>query len=460
MPKRYLPLEELEREKKMIQVDLDIEETILKLQSSGKKIILISDTYYSATNLRYLLNSARFNLDLIEIFSSCEYGMSKCNGLFTVVKNSLSLEYGAWIHIGDNLNADHSAPQALGITSLIYTNHVNWFLKSNILSRRGMSKLMKFKGPLFFYNLSRVIHGIQKVSATDLLDVVSTVFVRPIVTHSIVAIEKSEKDRGSELLLYCSRDGWLFFNAHLAHKQRHFSKLEIGYFKTSRTLRNQPRYLSYVDKITKDKRVVGVFDLGWKGSTLKFLEATNPEISWKGYFLTSTYSGDSENKNLADFTLLEKINVLRAREFLELMFPAPSASFSEVDSGGNPVTVGNGINSKQMDANRICFNVLDRKIDFHELEFTEALMMIYLLAVYPGSGWIEEMSAFHFDSSGEDLVPLVTSTWSTLLSRNKILWPFSARSKYLAPMSLVFKLLCVVKEFCQKIPLIKRGFIG
>lgn len=460
MPRRYTIAEELGREKASLEIDTLIERTILELQSQGKRLILISDTYYSAEHLRYFLKEAKFDLDSLEIVTSSEYGISKPNGLFLEVQKSLSLEFQKWIHIGDDLQADYFAPKSLGIFSFLYVNHIKQFLDSNLLSPKGLRRLKRIKGSLFIYELSQLYEEVQKEMAIEHLDFVSTIIVRPIVRHSVLIIDNSEKTRESELILYCSRDGWMFYRAHLMLQQSNPSDLKIEYFKTSRALRNRPDYRSYVDSATKKYRTIGVFDLGWKGSTLSFLENSYPSIAWKGYFLTSTYSGSAEFVNIANFNVREKLNILRSREFLELMFPATTPTYSEIDSSGVPVTAEFDGMMDQIDSQRICNNVLSRRTEFRELEFEDAVTMIKLLAIYPGSSWIAEMSALNFDSSGERLIPLVTNEWSRLWSRSKILWPFSARPDYSARTRILFKTACIIKEVMQKIPFLKKLFIG
>jgi len=462
---RYMPMcysidEEIQREKKYIEIDFGIEELILQLQKFGKRILLISDTYYSESNLRYFLENAKFDLDAIEIFVSSEFGVSKNDGLFSIVRDHLSLRELSWVHIGDDIYADSVYPQACGIKCFLYKNHINSFLKSKILSRKGLSKLEKAGGPEFIFKLSKILQQSQGHLSQTTLDIVSTFIVRPIVRNSIVAIQDSEIRRNSDLLLYCSRDGWMFQMAHADQQKSHSSQLRIEYFKTSRALRGLPDYQDYVAKITKGVKVAGVFDLGWKGSTLKFLESSCPEIYWKGYFLTSTYKGRSEVMNLADFNFFKKVNVLRSREFFEMMFPAPTHSFSKLDLDNIPVPADEQISPHQIDIYRIFANTIGRSFDFQELEIEEALEVLYLLAVYPGSALIEELEPISFSSSGSESIPLVTNSWSKLLSRKKILWTFSARPNFVLPLLSVFRLICQVKEVCQKIPILRKFFIG
>ena len=460
MPKRYKMLDELKREKASIEIDSVIERTILELQNLKQRLMLISDTYYTQEDIRYLLQGAKFDVGLLEIVTSSEHGISKCNGLFNKIQKSNSLEFQNWTHIGDDLQADYLMPNSLGINTLLYVNHINEFLKSKILSPKGLRKLEKIKGPTFVYNLSLLFQKVQKEISSDHLDFISTIIIRPLVKHSTVIIDKSETNRGSELILYCSRDGWLFYNSHVMLKRRTGSILRLEYFKTSRSLRNQPEYRKYVEKITNVHQTIGVFDLGWKGSTLAYLNKIFPAITWRGYFFTSTYSGGAEFENLAKFSLLERVNILRSREFLELLFPAPTASYSKIDLNGVPEPAHFGEMASQIDVDKICFNVLSREVDYKELDFKDAVSLIYLLAVYPGSACIERMSKFNFDSSGENFIPLVTNDWSKLLSRNKILWPFSAQPNFSLVIRVLFKTACIIKEILQKIPYAKNIFIG
>ena len=76
IPSIYRLSDEISREKNSIRLNTEIEDLISKLQKHGKRIFLISNTYYSAGELLQLLGNPKFNLNEIKIISSSEYKVS------------------------------------------------------------------------------------------------------------------------------------------------------------------------------------------------------------------------------------------------------------------------------------------------------------------------------------------------------------------------------------------------
>lgn len=91
---------------------------IERAKNRGLKIIIVSDTYLPEPLLRRLITQAAGQkvADQIDrIFCSCEYGMGKAGGLFKPVLVDLGISPTKILHLGDNLKADFTAPNKLGI---------------------------------------------------------------------------------------------------------------------------------------------------------------------------------------------------------------------------------------------------------------------------------------------------------------------------------------------------------
>jgi FMN phosphatase YigB (HAD superfamily) len=90
-------------------------------RAKGLGVVIVSDTYLSEVQLRALIGAAAGEqvLGMIDhVFCSSEHGMSKVQGLFGPVLTALDCAPEQILHVGDNLNADHTAPTALGITAV------------------------------------------------------------------------------------------------------------------------------------------------------------------------------------------------------------------------------------------------------------------------------------------------------------------------------------------------------
>ncbi|MES2497003.1 MAG: hydrolase [Pseudomonadota bacterium] len=87
-------------------------------KARGMQVVIVSDTYFSAGQLRTLIERAA-GADLAKsidrIFTSSDHGMSKTEGLFVPVLKALGVPPSTVLHLGDNRHADQDAPAALGV---------------------------------------------------------------------------------------------------------------------------------------------------------------------------------------------------------------------------------------------------------------------------------------------------------------------------------------------------------
>lgn len=88
----------------------------------NKKIILISDMYLDVSFIKKLLKKCGYS-DNYKIYVSCESRKNKGSSeLFKFVQNKEKLNFGKWIHIGDNYNSDYAVPKSLGMEAFNYKN--------------------------------------------------------------------------------------------------------------------------------------------------------------------------------------------------------------------------------------------------------------------------------------------------------------------------------------------------
>jgi FMN phosphatase YigB (HAD superfamily) len=79
-------------------------------------VVLVSDIYLSAEQLRYLLGSVGFDLDLIdEIVTSADHRLGKAHGLLAQVIDDRGVGRDAVMHLGDNLLSDVVTATRLGV---------------------------------------------------------------------------------------------------------------------------------------------------------------------------------------------------------------------------------------------------------------------------------------------------------------------------------------------------------
>jgi len=93
----------------------------LAREKLAARVVLVSDTYFSESELRHLLDPEPFRtLEVERIFTSNQYGVGKGFGLFDVMLDALDVEPGRVLHIGDNHEADVVAAHACGIRTVFF----------------------------------------------------------------------------------------------------------------------------------------------------------------------------------------------------------------------------------------------------------------------------------------------------------------------------------------------------
>lgn len=107
---------ELEEEKKAMIVREGMKEILSYARKSGKRVFFTSDMYLTSDRLYLLFNDLGIEAMMDEFIISCEYGMSKMNGLHTVLRNRFSDQ--RILHVGDNAEADGQYAIQAGINDV------------------------------------------------------------------------------------------------------------------------------------------------------------------------------------------------------------------------------------------------------------------------------------------------------------------------------------------------------
>ncbi len=75
-------------------------------RAAGAKVILVSDTYFTAAEIRALLTAAGMQAPFDRLYVSCEAGKPKYRDLFDVVLADMAVAPTEMLHIGDSYEAD------------------------------------------------------------------------------------------------------------------------------------------------------------------------------------------------------------------------------------------------------------------------------------------------------------------------------------------------------------------
>ncbi len=101
---------EFEVECENVRPQVELLDLAREVQASGRRVALVSDTYFTADQIRRLTG---FDADAVVV--SCEHGCCKAQGLHAVLLAELKVEAHVVLHVGDNHDADVKGPRPLGI---------------------------------------------------------------------------------------------------------------------------------------------------------------------------------------------------------------------------------------------------------------------------------------------------------------------------------------------------------
>jgi FMN phosphatase YigB (HAD superfamily) len=98
-----------------------------ELSRQGRKLLIVSDTYYSSEFLEQLARQIGLNCE-IKIYSSSDNNARKDSGeLWMKIMSTKNFSGGSFIHVGDNFLSDAQIPGDLGLqTTLIMSGEAKW----------------------------------------------------------------------------------------------------------------------------------------------------------------------------------------------------------------------------------------------------------------------------------------------------------------------------------------------
>jgi FMN phosphatase YigB (HAD superfamily) len=112
---------ELELERNLLLPDLDVIELVRAAKDRGKRVVGVSDTYFTESQLLTFLQVEPLNsLELDRVFASSTHGVGKGGGLWRVVLDTLGVKPGELVHVGDNYDADVAVPSGVGIKTVFF----------------------------------------------------------------------------------------------------------------------------------------------------------------------------------------------------------------------------------------------------------------------------------------------------------------------------------------------------
>lgn len=136
---------ELQLEQQVLQKNNEIYELYKYAQENNKKIIIISDMYYTQSILTSILNSKGIT-GFHKLYVSCDYQASKLNkNLYQIVCKDLQVNPKDILHIGDNSISDYKNALLSGLQAYHYIKPISQIFNISCYKKRntlGLSILL------------------------------------------------------------------------------------------------------------------------------------------------------------------------------------------------------------------------------------------------------------------------------------------------------------------------------
>jgi FMN phosphatase YigB (HAD superfamily) len=230
-----------EQEKIVMETELACEKCVLLprkkmieifeyARSLGKKVSIISDMYLTEELLGELLEEMHIR-GYNKIYVSCDYGVSKGNGLFErYLKDNKNM---SCLHIGDNPMADVQAPLKYGMDSygiksafemMKISNFVNimpWVNHCNEKNLLGLVLAEVFNNPFALYDTAGVVR-------VDSFEKIGKIFAASLAAIYILElISYLEKETDYQKVIFGARDGYIFMKIYDKFREKYGKNREL-----------------------------------------------------------------------------------------------------------------------------------------------------------------------------------------------------------------------------------------
>ena len=359
---------------------------------TGKTPAITTDSYYSKEQIQEILD--KFGLcDIEDVFISCEYGTSKTQELFEILKNHYTDK--RILHIGDDEVADIEKAAEHGLEACrifsgsdLYDGLGGLGIEDDVKSlsdriKTGMLISTVFNSPFWFEEEK------QRLSVKEASQI-GYLFCAPMITDFVLWMKRKAREQGFGQILFCARDGYLpgklfrevspdtksvyflssrtaairagmesdsdidyvdsmkFFGSSEQALKTRFGIVASDIKKIERSREilltsaiRRENYRKYIDKLELDDGKLGMFDFVAKGTTQMYLQKLFPQHI-KGFYFLQLEPEFMADKGLdiePFYSDKEKNSsaIFDNYYILETLLTSPYPQVEEFDENGEPV---------------------------------------------------------------------------------------------------------------------------
>lgn len=270
MGEDFLPEYELEEERKHLHRRQSGCQALDYAQKQGKEIYFVSDMYLDSIVLERLLQDLDIPAQKERILVSCEFGVSKCNGLFLELRKRAGTR--RILHVGDNREADIEAARRYGIEDTFYIPNALKMLEDSyaesllnytvtLEARLVIGKFLTqvfSDGFIFSDSQGKIVLSNNRQ--------IGEIFVAPFIYRFFGWLLDMAEKKNLEHILLAARDGRLLERIYYYFEEKGRKQPRMDYFYISRAV-------AVLAGIREDEDILHSSRLAFNGSEKELLKS-------------------------------------------------------------------------------------------------------------------------------------------------------------------------------------------
>jgi FMN phosphatase YigB (HAD superfamily) len=275
---------------------------VRRAKAAGKRVIIVSDTYFDEQQLRELIAAALgvATLDglIDQVFCSSRFGVSKFNGLFADILRQLNVDAGDIMHVGDNVAADVAGALKCGIRGVhfaAFSEPIEEVIRLHAAAASVLMPQIRSERPL--PSLCNALWA-QHAAPLDAAQRIGHTMLGPVILgymHWVADRAKELQRQGKRPhLVFLLRDGWFPHRvydrllaadqrlADIPHSEAELSRFS-GYAASFTDIEQVNEYLSFIGATDRYDALAKQLLLPSKAANALVREATSRPDGWRTF---------------------------------------------------------------------------------------------------------------------------------------------------------------------------------
>ena len=217
-----LMLREIAKEKQVLYLRQRIVECFKQCCEMGKEVYLVSDMYLPKAVLEEILQEKGIS-GYKDLLISCEYGVSKANGLFEILKAQIGDK--SCLHIGDNHHRDYICAKDAGIDAFEIVSPIKMMEMSTYKDLLSYTKTLEQRMTLgmltsVLFNDPFALYQSKGRPFVNNVYLWGYSYIAPLVLMFMSWMVNCLNEEKDAVVLFAARDGFLFQKIYNVFKEK------------------------------------------------------------------------------------------------------------------------------------------------------------------------------------------------------------------------------------------------